>query len=101
MTLLGSSSSLKKRSSVALAPDADEDAQLLENPLDLVCPITHELFRDPVINSAGQVHGLGNLAEQQVAWFAPPPPPFSSQPYPALVPSLKLRPEPLIVSVGI
>lgn len=80
MTLLGSSNSLKKRSSVALTPDS-EDAQLLENPLDLVCPITHELFRDPVINSAGQVHGLGNLAVQPL-WFAGQAPPNPSQPTP-------------------
>ncbi|KAL0031370.1 hypothetical protein WJX79_007043 [Trebouxia sp. C0005] len=29
---------------------------LLDNPPDLVCPITHELFKEPVINAAGQVY---------------------------------------------
>lgn len=29
---------------------------LLDNPPDLVCPITLELFLDPVINAAGQVY---------------------------------------------
>lgn len=29
---------------------------LLDNPPDLVCPVTHELFKEPVINAAGQVY---------------------------------------------
>ena len=29
---------------------------LEQNPPDLVCPITHEIFTEPVINGAGQVY---------------------------------------------
>ena len=29
---------------------------LFDNPPDLVCPVTHELFKEPVINAAGQVY---------------------------------------------
>ena len=29
---------------------------LLDNPPDLVCPVTHELLKEPVINAAGQVY---------------------------------------------
>jgi len=29
---------------------------LFETPADLVCPITHELYKDPVINCVGQVY---------------------------------------------
>lgn len=32
------------------------DEALFVNPLDLICPITHDLFKDPVINSVGQVY---------------------------------------------
>ncbi|KAG2486532.1 hypothetical protein HYH03_014833 [Edaphochlamys debaryana] len=37
-------------------PYDENDGQLFESPVDLVCPILHELFTDPVINSAGQVY---------------------------------------------
>ncbi|KAK9868882.1 hypothetical protein WJX84_011105 [Apatococcus fuscideae] len=33
----------------------DEDP-VFDTPSDLVCPITHEIFRDPVITAAGQVY---------------------------------------------
>lgn len=36
-------------------PDLREDL-LFDTPSDLVCPITHELFKDPVINACGQVY---------------------------------------------
>lgn len=32
-----------------------EEDDLFDPPPDLVCPITHEVFSDPVLNSAGQV----------------------------------------------
>lgn len=32
------------------------EGYLFEPPSDLVCPITHELFVDPVLNAAGQVY---------------------------------------------
>ena len=41
---------------VSLVPVAPLADVLLENPPDLVCPITHELFSEPVINGAGQVY---------------------------------------------
>lgn len=41
--------------SLASAASTATDA-LLDNPPDLVCPITHELFTEPVINGAGQVY---------------------------------------------
>ena len=31
---------------------------LLETPTDLVCPITLQVFRDPVITTSGQVLGI-------------------------------------------
>ncbi|GFR47988.1 hypothetical protein Agub_g9812, partial [Astrephomene gubernaculifera] len=52
MTLAPSSS--LRRSLVEIAEVADND--LFESPPDLLCPITHELFYDPVINAAGQVY---------------------------------------------
>ncbi|KAK9827668.1 hypothetical protein WJX81_005475 [Elliptochloris bilobata] len=33
-----------------------EEEGLWKTPNDLICPITHEVFRDPVINAAGQVY---------------------------------------------
>lgn len=33
-----------------------DDISLFDNPADLLCPITHEVFRDPVINAVGQVY---------------------------------------------
>ncbi|GLI61303.1 hypothetical protein VaNZ11_003657, partial [Volvox africanus] len=48
-----------RRSSV-VSPDLvegkDSDAYLFDTPADLLCPITHELFYEPVINAAGQVY---------------------------------------------
>jgi len=29
---------------------------MFDAPADLICPISHELYSDPVLNSAGQVH---------------------------------------------
>lgn len=40
----------------AAAQHDDEDSALFEDPPDLVCPVTHCLFTDPVINAAGQVY---------------------------------------------
>ncbi|EFJ42500.1 hypothetical protein VOLCADRAFT_107192, partial [Volvox carteri f. nagariensis] len=49
-----------RRSSVPnpaeLVEGPDNDAYLFETPADLLCPITHELFYEPVINAAGQVY---------------------------------------------
>ncbi|GLC56996.1 hypothetical protein PLESTB_001171600 [Pleodorina starrii] len=54
------SHSTSLRRSTALSPEvaegADSDAYLWETPADLLCPITHELFHEPVINAAGQVY---------------------------------------------
>ena len=47
--------------SLASAANVMSEA-LLESPPDLVCPITHELFRDPVINGAGQVYERAAIA---------------------------------------
>eukprot|EP01025_Chloroclados_australasicus_P051242 TRINITY_DN595_c1_g3_i1.p1 TRINITY_DN595_c1_g3~~TRINITY_DN595_c1_g3_i1.p1 ORF type:complete len:392 (+),score=39.15 TRINITY_DN595_c1_g3_i1:228-1403(+) len=47
-SLVGSTS---KRRSLQLEPE-----HLFETPGDLVCPITHEIFVDPVITCAGQVY---------------------------------------------
>ena len=42
---------------MSLASAATTDSEILEqNPPDLVCPITHEIFTEPVINGAGQVY---------------------------------------------
>ena len=41
---LGSSSTLHR---------IEEDEALFNTPSDLLCPITHELFLDPVLNAAG------------------------------------------------
>lgn len=38
------------------ADGGDNDAQLFDTPADLLCPITHELFKEPVINAVGQVY---------------------------------------------
>ena len=35
--------------------EKSEDNRLFDPPSDLVCPISHEVYSDPVINSAGQV----------------------------------------------
>eukprot|EP01023_Acetabularia_acetabulum_P026786 TRINITY_DN2538_c0_g1_i16.p1 TRINITY_DN2538_c0_g1~~TRINITY_DN2538_c0_g1_i16.p1 ORF type:complete len:378 (+),score=44.24 TRINITY_DN2538_c0_g1_i16:218-1351(+) len=43
--------SFTKRRSLQLEPE-----HLFETPGDLVCPITHEIFVDPVITTAGQVY---------------------------------------------
>jgi hypothetical protein len=40
---------------VLLQFSMDKDAHLFESPADLLCPIAHEVFFDPVINSVGQV----------------------------------------------
>eukprot|EP00198_Chlamydomonas_reinhardtii_P004658 XP_001693994.1 predicted protein [Chlamydomonas reinhardtii] len=54
---LSHSSSLRgPRGSVSVSSDAPDDAEWLESPSDLICPITHELFVEPVINAAGQVY---------------------------------------------
>ncbi|KAG2446519.1 hypothetical protein HYH02_008506 [Chlamydomonas schloesseri] len=54
---LSHSSSLRgPRGSVSAAADVADDAEWLESPSDLICPITHELFVEPVINAAGQVY---------------------------------------------
>ncbi|KAG2433909.1 hypothetical protein HXX76_008261 [Chlamydomonas incerta] len=54
---LSHSSSLRgPRGSVSAAADIPDDAEWLESPSDLICPITHELFVEPVINAAGQVY---------------------------------------------
>ncbi len=37
------------------ATGAEEDA-LLDTPADLACPLTHVLFKDPVLTAAGQVY---------------------------------------------
>lgn len=42
---------------MSLASAMTSAAEVLEqNPPDLVCPITHEIFTEPVINGAGQVY---------------------------------------------
>ena len=41
--------------SLASATTSASDS-LEQNPPDLVCPITHEIFTEPVINGAGQVY---------------------------------------------
>ena len=35
-----------------------EESNLFDPPPDLVCPISHEVYSDPVLNSAGQVRSL-------------------------------------------
>jgi hypothetical protein len=45
---------------------AEEDA-LFKTPHDLICPITHEVFRDPVINAAGQVCRAASLLLKRAA----------------------------------
>lgn len=37
-------------------PSGFDEDYLFQAPNDLVCPITHELFRDPVLNSAGRMY---------------------------------------------
>lgn len=42
---------------MSLASATTSASDILEqNPPDLVCPITHEIFTEPVINGAGQVY---------------------------------------------
>lgn len=48
------------------AATGSQDALLFETPPDLVCPITFHLFRDPVINAAGQVYERAAI-EQHLA----------------------------------
>ena len=44
-------------SNMSLASVTTVASDVLEqNPPDLVCPITHEIFSEPVINGAGQVY---------------------------------------------
>jgi hypothetical protein len=52
------------------AGQAEEDA-LLKTPHDLICPITHEVFRDPVINAAGQVGRAASQLLNRAAAGAP------------------------------
>ena len=48
--------SLPPRSSSSLEPLKEEhDATLFEAPSELVCPITHAVFLDPVLTQAGHV----------------------------------------------
>lgn len=47
---------LKKRLSRQEDEEEEEEEYLFHTPADLVCPITHELFKDPVLNSAGQMY---------------------------------------------
>lgn len=49
----GSSSPQKLRREPKL-----EESNLFDPPSDLVCPISHEVYSDPVLNSAGQVREL-------------------------------------------
>ena len=41
---------------MSLASATTTASEALENPLDLVCPITQDIFTEPVINGAGQVY---------------------------------------------
>lgn len=45
--------------SKSLGRIAEEDELIFETPQDLLCPITHDIFKDPVLNVAGRfsMHG--------------------------------------------
>lgn len=46
----------RRRKPSSNGEEDQEEASLFEPPADLICPITHELMKDPVINAAGQVY---------------------------------------------
>jgi hypothetical protein len=61
------------------------DDHVFDNPPDLVCPITCELFWDPVINSAGQVYeraAIEHHIERSVATGSEPKDPVTNTPLP-------------------
>jgi hypothetical protein len=67
------------------------DDHVFDNPPDLVCPITCELFWDPVINSAGQVYeraAIEHHIERSVATGSEPKDPVTN----TLLPNNHLTP---------
>ena len=46
-----------------LGSDAAEEGLLRDYPSDLICPITHQLFRDPVLTACGQVYERSAIGE--------------------------------------
>jgi hypothetical protein len=54
----------------ALGGDSAEEALLRDFPSDLICPITHQLFRDPVLTACGQVYERSAIGERHHATHA-------------------------------
>ncbi|KXZ53227.1 hypothetical protein GPECTOR_7g1120 [Gonium pectorale] len=59
---LSTSNSLRV-ASVEADLDSASDAYLFETPVELLCPITLQLFHDPVVNEAGQVYERSALVK--------------------------------------
>eukprot|EP00798_Chlamydomonas_sp_ICE-L_P017158 gene17158-23469_t len=49
--------------SMLLKPQSDVDMDLFNTPADLVCPITQDLFCNPVLNSLGMVYERNAIQE--------------------------------------
>lgn len=54
--MLDESKPLLRGSSNRFLMDDSQEYLFFETPPDLVCPITHEIYKDPVVNSAGQIY---------------------------------------------
>ena len=56
---------------------AERDRNLFHAPPDLVCPITHDLFSDPVATAAGQVRIFRLLCMRPHSTFVLGPEPIA------------------------
>ncbi len=67
--MAASALSMKRASASERAAEWDRGHQqhLFNTPLDLLCPLTRELFVDPVLSSAGQVRCSDSCAAQSCA----------------------------------
>lgn len=83
----------KSSSSKIATSSANDEDFLFQPPADLVCPITCDLFRDPVLNSAGHMYERKALLRYLENTPRAPLDPISRQPIDAsvLMPVVKIR----------
>lgn len=48
-------------SSKSLGRIVEEDELLFETPAELICPITHDIYREPVLNDAGKTQACRKI----------------------------------------